>query len=41
LASALKESNPEEAKKLFQELQKEPGAIAVLATRNLTDLGGG
>ena len=40
LAAALKESNPEEAKKLFQELQKEPGAISVLATRNLTDLGG-
>lgn len=40
LAIALKESNVEEAKKLFQELQKEPGAIAVLATRNLTDLGG-
>lgn len=41
LAAALKDSKPEEAKKLFQELQKEPGAIAVLATRNLTDLGGG
>ena len=40
MATALKESDPEEAKKLFQELQKEQGAVSVLATCNLTDLGG-